>query len=36
MYTFRPVTERMQAMHEAVRSRVFRYDAERALIAQYQ
>lgn len=33
MYTFRPVTGRMQAMHEAVRSRVFRYDAERALIA---
>ena len=32
MYQFRPVTERMERMHKAVRDRVIQTDSEIALI----
>ena len=32
MYQFRPVTDRMQTMHEAIRERIYHVDPERSLI----
>ena len=32
MYKFRPVTDRMKTMHEAIRERIYHVDPERSLI----
>ena len=32
MYQFKPISERMQLMHQKVRDRVIQMDAERAMI----